>query len=68
LFGFININATTSVPLLETQGAVPVKAKFFRLGRITITVVADASNTDQVSKQATGFVLGPFVLKVTSIP
>jgi len=68
LFGFINITATTSVPLLETQGTVPLKAKFFRFGRITITVVADASNTDQVTKQATGFVLGPFVLKVTSIP
>lgn len=68
LFGFINITATTSVPLLETQGTVPLKAKFFRLGRITITVIADALNTDQVTKQATGFVLGPFVLKVTSIP
>jgi len=68
LFGFINITSTTSVPLLETQGAVPLKAKFFRLGRITITVIADASNTDQVTKQATGFVLGLFVLKVTSIP
>ena len=68
LFGFINITATTSVPLLETQGTLPLKAKFFRFGRITITVVADASNTDQVTKQATGFVLGPFVLKVTSIP
>ncbi|MCX6663099.1 MAG: M28 family metallopeptidase [Euryarchaeota archaeon] len=68
LFGFINITATTSVPLLETQGAVPLKAKFFRLGRITITVIADASNTDQVTKQATGFVFGPFVLRVTGIP
>jgi aminopeptidase YwaD len=68
LFGFININATTSVPLLETQGAVPLKAKFFGFGRITITVVADASNTDQVTKQATAFVFGPFVLKVTNIP
>ena len=68
LFGFININATTSVPLLETQGAVPLKAKFFGFGRITITVVADASNTDQVTKQATGFVLGPFVLNVNSMP
>jgi hypothetical protein len=67
-FGFMNITATTSVPLLETQGTVPLKAKFLRFGRITITVVADASNTDQVTKQATGFVLGPFVLRVTGIP
>jgi hypothetical protein len=68
LFGFINISVTSSVPLLVFQGTLPIKAKFFRLGPITITVVADASNTDQVTKQATGFVFGPFVMKVTNLP
>jgi aminopeptidase YwaD len=68
LFGFIDISETSGVPLLVTQGTMPLKAKFFRLGPITITVVAEASNTDQVSKQATGFVIGPFVMRVTNLP
>ena len=41
-----------------------LKAKLFRFGKIHITVTADASNADQVTKHATGFLLGPFVLKV----
>jgi hypothetical protein len=40
----------------------------FRLGTISITVIADASNADEVMRQATGFLFGPFVLKVTLVP
>jgi hypothetical protein len=34
------------------------------LGKIAIKVTATADNADPVSKEATGFILGPFVLGV----
>jgi hypothetical protein len=45
-----------------------VKATLFRFGKIFITVTADASNAYQVTKHANGFLIGPFVLNVVSIP
>jgi hypothetical protein len=68
MFKFINTSTSTSSSLLQPQDTLQLKAVLFRLGTISITVIADASNADEVMRQATGFLFGPFVLKVTLVP
>ena len=68
LLKFINASKTTSSVILESQQAVVSKATLFRLGQISITVTADASNADQVTRHATGILLGPFVLNLLVVP
>jgi len=68
LFGFINVSSTSGTAVLTAQDSMQSKATLFRIGKISITVTADASNADQVTKHATGFLLGPFALKVVSTP
>jgi hypothetical protein len=68
LFNLINVQSTSEQAVLNAQGSMQSKAMVFRLGKILITVAADASNADQVTKQATGFLLGPFVLEVVIAP
>ncbi len=62
LFGFINISSTSESAVLNPEDSMQAKAMLFRFGKILITVTADASNADQVTKHATGFLIGPFVL------
>jgi hypothetical protein len=45
-----------------------IKASLFRVGKISISITAGATNTDQVTKHANGFLLGPFVLNVVTTP
>jgi aminopeptidase YwaD len=66
--GLINITTASTTPELKPQQILPITAKIFGLGRITVIFTAEAFNTDQVTKKATAFALGPFVLKLTLIP
>jgi aminopeptidase YwaD len=68
IFKRVNIDNTSSIEQLAMLQVFPVHTKPFGLGRITIVITAVASNADQVTKQASAFALGPFVLKVTPIP
>lgn len=68
VFKLMNKSQITSTVILPTQDTMESKAKLFRLGPISITVIADASNADQVTKHATGLLLGPFVLKLVLEP
>lgn len=68
LLGFINISKTTSSQILQPQDVITSKAMLLRLGQIYILVAADASNADKITKHATGFLLGPFVLNVSVSP
>lgn len=42
------------------QSSIGARLLFFSLGRLEIHVIADASNTEKISKMATGLILGPF--------
>jgi hypothetical protein len=68
LFGFINVSSTSESTVLNSEDSMQAKAMLFRFGKILITVTVDASNADQVTKHANGFLIGPFVLKVVSTP
>ena len=68
LFRFINVSSTSESAILIPEYSMQAKATLFRFGKILITVTADASNADQVTKHANGFLIGPFVLKVVSTP
>jgi len=68
LFGLLNDSSTSEMALLPPQNSMESKAMVFRIGKIQIGVTAYASNADQVVKHATGFLLGPFVLKVVNTP
>jgi hypothetical protein len=66
--GFINISSTSESAVITPEGSIQVKTMFFRFGRVLITVTANASNTDQKTKQATGFIVGPVVFNVVNSP
>ena len=68
VFGRLDVSSTDEVEELAPQNSLQSKAKLFRIGNIQIGVTAGASNADQVSKHATGFLLGPFVLKLVITP
>jgi hypothetical protein len=62
------MSSTNGADVLAPQDSLQSKAKLFRIGNIQIGVTAGASNADQVTKHATGFLLGPFVLKLVITP
>jgi Peptidase family M28 len=68
LIGRLNISSTNGVDVLPPLDSLQSKAKPFRIGNIEIGVTARASNADQVTKHATGFLFGPFVLKLVITP
>jgi len=68
LFNFINISTTSKSTIINPKGSTQVNAMLFRFGKILITVTVDASNADQKTKHAVGFVIGPFVLNLVSLP
>jgi hypothetical protein len=68
LFNFINISSTSQSAVINPEGLMQVQAMLFGFGKILITVTADASNTDQTTKHAVGFVIGPFVFNLVSLP
>jgi hypothetical protein len=67
LLGLINISSISNIAVINPQGSIQIKAMLFRFGEILITVTVDASNAYQTTKQASGFLIGPFVLKVVSL-
>jgi Peptidase family M28 len=68
LFGLYDVSSTNGIELLSPLQSFQSKARLFRLGNIQIGVTAGATNADQVTKHATGFLLGPFVLKLVVTP
>ncbi len=68
LFGFVNVTTSNSIAQLTSDDTLEVQARLFRIGKIEIKCSASASNTDQVNKRASGFLLGPLVLNVVYIP
>jgi len=68
VFGRLDVSMTNGIAVLSPLDTVQSKATLFRIGKIDIGVTAQASNANQVSKHATGFLLGPFVLKVEITP
>jgi hypothetical protein len=68
LLGFLNASSLHQTPLLPPDDSIEVTRRLFRIGKIDITVTASASNADQVTKHASGFLLGPFVLRIESEP
>ncbi len=68
LLGGLDKSSTTGVVLLAPLDSTQHKTVPFRIGNIEILVTAKASNADQVTRHATGFLLGPFVLKLVASP
>jgi hypothetical protein len=68
LFDLIDTSKETSTTMLQPEESLGLKISLFRLGPISITVTADASNADQVTRHATAYLLGPFVFKVSVAP
>lgn len=68
LFGYVNVLASGETEELPPDDTLQVKARLFRIGKIEIQCTASASNADQVTKRASGFLLGPLVLNVVYIP
>ena len=68
LFGRLDVSMTNGIDMLPPLVSLQSKAKLFRIGNIEIGVTAQASNANQVTKHATGFLLGPFVLKLVITP
>jgi hypothetical protein len=68
LLGLLDVSITNGIELLVPLDALQTKASLFRIGNIAIEVSAVASNADQVTRHATGFLLGPFVLKLVVTP
>jgi hypothetical protein len=68
LFRFINVSSVSDRPVLSPADSMQIKASLFRVGKIRISITAGATNTDQVTKHANGFLLGPFVLNVVTTP
>ena len=68
LFGRLDVSSTNGVDVLSPLDSLQSKAKLFRIGKIAVEVTAGASNADQVTKHASGFLLGPFVLQLVITP
>jgi hypothetical protein len=68
LFRFINVSSNSERPVLTPADSMQIKVSLFRVGKIHISITAGATNTDQVTRHANGFLLGPFVLNVVNIP
>jgi aminopeptidase YwaD len=64
VFKLLNVSTHKEVTVLGPLESFQVKAMLFRIGNINIAVTAEASNVGPVSKHATAFLLGPFVLNV----
>lgn len=62
----LNRSTTATGDVLLVHQSLSVKALLFRFGPIAILVTAEASNAGKAVQQATGFVVGPFVLRVTN--
>jgi hypothetical protein len=68
LLGLLDVASTNGIDVLPPLDSLQSKTNLFRIGTIAIGVTAGASNADQVTKHATGFLLGPFVLKLVITP
>ena len=64
----INISSTSENAVIYPEDSIQIKTTLFRFGKISITVIVRAKNTDQTMKHAAGFIVGPFVLHVVNSP
>jgi hypothetical protein len=64
----VNVNTSIQSAVLSALEPVLMKKTLFGLGRIQIAIAAVASNADQVTKHASAFLFGPFVVKVVAAP
>jgi len=65
LLSRVNMTASGSITNLANGSEETVRSGiFFGFGRVEITIYVEAANADIVTKEATGFVLGPFVFGV----
>ena len=68
IFGGINVSANDTIDKLEAGGTeIGIAKPIFGLGKIDIAVTVGASDEDPVIKEASAFVIGPFVLGVKEI-
>lgn len=68
LFGLYEASLINGIEELPPLESLQSKANLFRIGTIEIGVTAGATNADQVTRHANGFLLGPFVLKLVVTP
>ena len=66
-FGFV-ISSTDEIAVIDPQGSMQVKAMLFKFAKIDITVTADASNADQTTKHAEGYIIGLVVFHIVNTP
>lgn len=68
LFGFVNKSSMDEIEIINPRGSMQVKTTLFKFGKIYITATADASNADQTTKHAEGFIIGPVVFNLINLP
>jgi hypothetical protein len=68
LFGFVNKSSKDEIAVINPEGSMQIKTTLFKFGKIYITATVDASNADQATKHAEGFIIGPVVLNVVNLP
>ncbi len=68
LLGLIDMSSTSGTDVIHPDESIQLKARLFRFGQIEIRVTAEALNAKPATKHATGFLLGPFVLKLVVTP
>jgi len=68
IFGFVNKSSTTEIAVINPEGSAQLKTMLFKFGKIYITATIDASNADQATKHAVGFIIGPVVFNLVNLP
>ena len=68
IFGFVNKSSTTEIAVINPEGSAQLKTTLFKFGKIYITATVDASNADQATKHAVGFIIGPVVFNLVNLP
>jgi hypothetical protein len=68
LFGFVNKSSTTEIAVINPEGSAQLNTMLFTFGKIHITATVDASNADQTTKHAVGFIIGPVVFNLVNLP
>ncbi len=64
----MNKSSTTEIAVINPEGSAQLKSMLFKFGKIYITATVDASNADQATKHAVGFVIGPVVFNLVNLP
>jgi hypothetical protein len=68
LFGSVNKSSTAEIAVINPEGSAQLNTILFKFGKIYITATVDASNADQTTKHAEGFIIGPVVFNLVNLP